>query len=926
MYNSFIRENLIFCFISFFGLSMFVGVSVAFAGGPVGPFLSAVRDASQVQKYHGAPVKNCVRIDLAGDSASPGLCALFPVVFSDMKLISDTQKRRYGNYGLPPEGWEFALRQGCYELVQTENPEKPRQPRVVSYQVAFPPFSEPLYKNLLRAANPGVYSDLKLDEEIGVFGVTCWGLKGKSISSLLRLPFQSESTAQVSSSRVILLNHVCEPPNYKPEKFQVSGVDIALGQGLSSRGMGQLVFDSLDDKHDYKKELMKSPPEYDQAVDIFFTREICSRSDSLTPMAQCIEVSFKFNKDTEFSVDLTSLTGSSATTKPVNYRLSVWPFMESSGYLTHSSFSEPGFRKHKGEVMVYLTPLSLQDGRLISLALEKEMIRALRTRWLLHGLDETAPVASALKNQISESLHESLLRMGRPLWENLALTNAFSALEGGNTLGDISKPARIRLNNNISDSLQKIMRPDRNGTFEIDLDDQYEPSYPFLMRTSTDGWYNRAVYESWKNWGPAGAANIKNKTVEAVITLLSKGFTRNTKVESYKGYGKDSSLLDYESASKAYFFESTSPADNAYSDYVSSHDGDKFQGKYGWDVLKSNFTDLEWIAQSVEPLDGGALIPEELFEHEDSKSMVPLFLPFWHARKATELVRLADMVRGRADDCPDKVVAVDGLPWSTNEADIFCYINDAPSIERIEAICNAIVSDPVGKSKSPAIPSTGYEYVTTFSSDPWIGSMPLVGDEHKVLEARSYYQHVARKSVSEAIQKLKEESNVNSVGIVKSVNYGYINKMGRFVTDWDSGSFEDLNTFLPDTVDNSADTSASITPTVCRLIDTINDFIDKTRYLQEPYNVNKNSWKAKNELYDKLKREVFIKPSLVPQALWKRYLQFDDDTCQNGYKSFKSFIRRFTLAACGLSSNNRAPRKVTFIKEVSENSFAEVRP
>jgi hypothetical protein len=903
-----------------FFLLLLLTTSISFAAGGTGPFAPIQNAASPVKKYMSAPIKSCVRIDMAGDAASEGLSAVFPVAFTDMKIVSETQKKRYSNFGLPPEGYDFVLKQGYWQLVNKAGV------RAISYQLAFPPFSVPIFKSILRAANSGTYSDLNLDKELGVFGVTGWGIKGNDVSSLLRLPFKTSPGGQISSEKAILFMDECVPPDYDPEKFMISGADIAMAQGYSGRNMWNLVYKWLEDKRDYQKELMQDPPAYEKAVDILFKREISDRADMSTIVATCLDSTLRFSKDLKCELKLKSVTGSTSTTTPVKYRLSCWPFMEPSGYLTYSSLSEPGFGAHKGETMVYLTPLSLQSERLAALALKREMVRAVRTRWLLHGLDDSDPLDASLKSKIGSSLHESLLRISRPLWDNIAVNNAHMALnEGIDTRGDIPAAARIRINNNISETLQKVMRPDRNDTSEIPLDDHYGPAYPFPMRAQVDGWYSRAVYSSWQNWGDV----VKTKTVDAVVELISNGFTRNTRDPLYEGYGRENVLLDFETASKSYFFgeargpQSTSVSETAYTSYVMNGATDnKFQGKYGWDVLQSQFTDLEWLAQSIDPLDSGTTISEPLLENEANQQLMPLLLPFWHAREAKPMIRLANIVRGAAFGCPDKVVAVDGLPWTTNEPDIFCYVNDTDSIDKVNAICNAIISDPVGKSNSPAIPSTTYDYVTTYPYDLWSQSFTTHTSAGYVFEARRYFQHVAKKSMTDAIAKLRETAYKNSVGIVKSVNYGYQNKMGKFQTDWDSGSYEDLSVPLPKSVRDMSETSSAVIPTLCRLFGTINTFIDKTRYIQSDNDGNEKSWKAKNELFDKLKRDVLIKPSLVPQVLWQRYLYYNTGTCENGYNSFKSFSRRFVLAAHGLSAKGRASRKIHFMKPTSGGSNA----
>lgn len=183
------------------------------------------------------------------------------------------------------------------------------------------------------------------------------------------------------------------------------------------------------------------------------------------------------------------------------------------------------------------------------------------------------------------------------------------------------------------------------------------------------------------------------------------------------------------------------------------------------------------------------------------------------------------------------------------------------------------------------------------------------------IEARRYYQHVAKKSIADAILRLKDETLTNSVGVVKAAKFGYLLKLTRFQTDWDSGPYNDSSGPLPTSVVNASSTTNTVIPTLCRIFGTINDFIDKVRYIQLPDDANPKGVAEKNELAKALKRDVMIQPSLVPQTLWQRYLQKFE-----GYESFKPFIRRFTLLAKGLSANQRSVRKIVFYKAGSTSS------
>jgi hypothetical protein len=157
--------------------------------------------------------------------------------------------------------------------------------------------------------------------------------------------------------------------------------------------------------------------------------------------------------------------------------------------------------------------------------------------------------------------------------------------------------------------------------------------------------------------------------------------------------------------------------------------------------------------------------------------------------------------------------------------------------------------------------------------------------------------------------------------VLKVNMYGFNQKIGKYVTDWDSGKWSTSSSAVPTAVADTSTTSNSICPVLCRLFGTMNTFIDKTRYRQRPNDANSKSWKEKNAFFLRLKRDIVLKPSQVPRALWERYLRKS-----KGYESFKSFIRRFELSAQGLSAKNRVKRTITFFKAGSGTTLTRIQP
>jgi len=662
------------------------------------------RTASKIDKPMGPVLSRFVRVDLAGDATASGYSAAVPVGFLPLRLVEQSQVSNVEQYfSLPPEGFSFQNPRGLFELVADDSgiPAK-------THALTISGAALPYLKALLRAANPTVCSKLDIDRRLGIVGVAGWGLTGDDISSALRLPFKTAPAARLNTSFSILFVTPYESPD--TGSFNVLHAEATMVGFMNKLGLGEAVFPEYVDEYiadPYKESLSDGDPKYIEAIDKMYD-DVLKRdgNPSLVPKLQCGTA-----PPIEFDLRTKTTSVSDDASRP--FRLTYWQRAETSGFQTLSSFSQPQANANKGEVWVFLTPLSIPDVGLVSLALCREMVRALRTHWLF---TDDFPDTTLLPAFCRIAFRESLKRATLPLWEYLALTNTLERMKG---MDKYTKTPPIafgpggRLPTSLhSEVVPMLMNPPAKRTGEVSIDDCHNGSYLFLHDDFVDNLYASVVFRSWRNWkrwqdsapdSDLSKRTISRSVIDGVIDLVAAGYTR------YNGH-RPNTVLPCETQ-----------ALRSVHGYLTTTSTDPYVPREA-ELELLDHTDLEWLATNIRPPYEGSDAFLTDFQATGLCRMTALVYPLLPLRGTVVGERLVHFVRGRTDGSVVQkgVSAIRGLPWHPKAEEPSVMVVDDASLDRLHSVCNQLASTCRSK-----LTTAGRDAATTKVTDRSPGTVAL---------------------------------------------------------------------------------------------------------------------------------------------------------------------------------------------------------
>jgi len=792
-----------------------------------------------VKKPDGPELKSFVRIEMGGSPCSPGFSAAVPVDCGPVLIVHENQKTRYESVYLPKAFFDACeLKQRGSRWVAVA---KGSQVPVHLFESTFPAGHRMMLKGILRGANPSAYNELNLDGRLEVLGIAAWGPKGQDLSDVLRIPIRTSATSTISRGYEVICNVPFASPD--PGKFNILNGDMPILQRMDSFGLG-------GDADGYRKPMCGSDPNFAKGLHAMADGEIGDYKACQVTMRFCgARLGFqglkpKFRIPQEVHHDFGDQVKGPRWKGRSTFRLGFWGKSDSGGFSTVSSFSVPSTKTATdADITLYLTPMTIFNHELTCLALRREMVRSLRTLWLIKGsnLPRLIPAVYAA------DLHEALLRSTVPMWELFANDNALRGLEGVDAYRGTPQSIKDSYSDAYIKAREYLVRPPSGKTGDLDLADCYKDAYPAILDEPCDHRYASAVYASWQDWDMPKPA----KAIDTLVAAMTCGYSRAT------------SSMDTTTATNEYFGTTSAAALTA---------------TYGISPqrFRCTFTDFEWVAQATMPTTStGAAIPTT------GTTMAQFIYPFHHLADNDEGKRLVSLIRGETTTSgntpipPDGVVAVDWGGWSAKPGTPnrvspreYALLGFDKLVADIERVCTSYVGDYTPSSSSK------YTYVTTWANDSDAGagtntttrmaSRLATGIETQVAEAQACFCQLAMRRVGDEKKRLTASLAKPVVSRLRIIPDTANSKLTMLV--------EDRCSFRP----TGATTVTSPGAVLVALTRYMHDFVDRVKYKQAPSVQATNSVKDKNVFLSKLAKEVFVKADAVPASLLKRYLADKD--------------------------------------------------
>jgi hypothetical protein len=871
-----------------------------------------------------------VRIDMACPATSEGISAAFPLVEMPLNILNEERLNWYRDNVLSDDfnnAYEFRSQSGrwvCY-------PNGGFDP-VRLRETIFPPALSSFYKSIIQQSNTGVYSDLGLKESLDCLGISGKGLSGTDLTKMLNIPFRTSKNATL-----------------KKDYEDIEGMTF----DVKDKAKFDVMFSNPDD--DMNDNLVadhftafSAPANKTFTADFIFGGNIDSSAAS-TPtslVANALNIikrsvdmklyatgpvglSYATKKTTSVETVLftTSTTVSNKRTSRTSgaqgfvtstshqIQLQGWPYSGSRGWCDLSSFSEIGDLTSgengsvtsapvgaKPATMIFLTPLSALDEGLASLAIRKELIRALRTRWIF-----TEKPASTFVDPIHHpNLMSGLLRTTPALWDYLAQNNAMEALKGVNAYQSVGPIPRARLTRDYGTIIGHLMRPSSLSPSMVKLPDFNRGSYFFPFDRKADNYYATAVFTAWKELWDTKVLGKLLGTLDRVLktSILGKVEKSKAKIVSkaiasaiFAGYNEDTK---FKTGAPSPLFERHKAS---LLDLYKPDTAQAVQSKYGinFESIKSPFTDLEWIANCIEPAPSstGGGVPSTVVTGAltllpsadlDKCGLSPLIYPFSPLRNSEEGKRILTFVRGLPaqgmNGATEGITSMEGLPFTSAPSNTFVLDVDPEAAKKLEAFCSAFFSNNY-TSLPKGVSSTS---VTTWTVAEATKATSSTTD---AVKRQGYFR----------LQQEYEKAATGIIGRIKLHNWTGTPETALLVQKNMGTAIKPLYVFEQAPLANggipAGDSPASL---FCSLFTPVNKFID-FRYSGTGgkfLDLLKNS---KKKFFTTLKKDLTHEPMGCPEYFFNKYLAGDlikDDGANSVRWDVDTFVRRTKELATSL--------------------------
>lgn len=791
--------------------------------------------AHALERPDGPVLGRYVRVDMECPAVAPGIAAAMPVEVRPLRIVAESKLPRYARYGLPPTGFAFKNPRGLYELYRGDEaiPAK-------TLEMTFPPAFSAYFRSVIRGSNPVAYGDLDLDAHLDVLGVAGWGATGQDLSSVLPLPFTNAPGGDISRSLSVLFIEGYKSPN--EGRFTVWNHEAPFETTMDEMGLGPQALAFYADRRGqvgnrYLTELWKKNPDYGLVVDAMYSENFKSGDNSTFDVSLC------FSKTTTSVVNYRTFSASPRTSPiPADaIVLDYWPNAEKTGWCELSSFSEPGKGPRAGRTVLYLTPLTVFDKNLASMAIRHEMPRALRNQWLLHGCPSTNLVAT----KHAGAFREALLRMTVPLVEYLASSNALEGYIGADAYASVAGLPRGRYTNNLADIVGRLLRPSLGRSADMGLPDCNVGSYFHPLDEHCDHRYGRAVYQAWVSLAETSQA----KLVDNLLDALASGYARSTRT------------MDLEPAVLAWLGVDRSGVTSFAAGGVDL-----------LDRLKSRYNDLEWVAQAILPKDStnpavpGALLTTA--EVQDCQ-LTPLIYPFRKLHTMPEGTRLVSLVRDTG------VASINGLPWTTNPADTYVALGDLIQVNDFDSLCSNLWSSFVVDQKLTSTWATARTTWNESRANAVISSTTPAAEDLKA--AYFYHQRTAYEALGEIRARMRNVAPAYRLGIVKIATSDG-GKTRTLVPLGSSGP-------SPGTTETITDLFVQVPP----LVDKFANYAKVGTKGQQPF--DSVCMKVKDKFWKDLTSRVLVPPTGFPRRMFELFVQGSRMSSTASYTAVEALAR-----------------------------------
>jgi hypothetical protein len=709
---------------------------------------------------------------------APGIAAAFPLEERPLNILTDDRLDWYKKNVFTEDflnEYEFRSEAGrwvCYPIGS-------RQP-VRLKELIFPPYVTSLYKNAIRQANTSVYGQLDLQDKLDCFAVSGKVSRGRDLSSVFNLPFKSSGGGKLTNEWVDLdrmdLRLTSEDDEGTRSPFIMTVHDgsthindLLVGKTLSDGYFGHFTGTSnvtLQAKFIIGEGEVVTGDE--QAEDTKTVTTIDYRPSFMFPRSYSPEAIAPWFKE--------------ASTED-KFEMRVWPFMPMKGWCDVSSFSEVGKLADgvsgKPATLIYLTPLAAGTEWFACLAMKKELMRALRTRWLFTEKPRfLAPMHHA-------NLANALIRATPLLWEYLAYGGVFKMLGGVNSADPVGDIVKDRLTTEDGTIYTHLVKPPKRAPSSVILSDYHREGYYFPFDRPCDNNYGTAVYRAWNTLYKDNKVGLKRLRGNL---NLSKSDKKKIKVvvdsiidAIFAGYTEDSSSDEVLTSHKRLILQ-----------MFPNETEQSIQTKYGVTLssLKSKYTDLEWIANSIEPYEGDetSAVPSTVLtgtktlassEIIDKCSLSPLIYPFAPLRNTPQGKKLLALVKGTAaeensstglkTDTADGIREIQGLSFQNCPKDVLVIDVDKSTAVKLKEICGKFFNHNYTELEKGTSPSD----VTTWTDLTAAEAMNSGKESQKKL-AFYWMQTKFQKSADDILKRIEnhEDMGTNEIALVKKATSG----------------------------------------------------------------------------------------------------------------------------------------------------------
>jgi len=881
-------------------LNIYRGINtvIALISGLVLTFLFVQTATARTNRPRSMKMSNFVRVDMACPPTATGISAAFPLIEMPLNILNEERLLWYEDNVFNDDfmnAYEFRSIAGRYVCYPTGGLNPVRLKETV-----FPPAMGTFYKSIIQQSNTGVFSDLELRESLDCLGISGKGLVGTDLTKMLNLPFKSSRQSTLKKDYEDIEGMTFNVQDKAKFDVMFSDPDADINDDLMAgyfetfMNPGNIALKAnfvFGKTIDGSASAMATPFNRSAASNLKVTTTSIDMQPFCTGPVEMSYATTSTRRTTRSAVRVRRTTGAQGFETSTTHKIQIqgWPYAGSKGWCELSSFSEIGELPSSGTgthssspgpitsgtagpkpaTMIFLTPLSAIDEGLASLAVRKEMIRALRTRWIF----TEKPSPTFVTPVHSSNVTRALLRSTPALWDYLAHNNSMEALKQVNGYESVGPVPRARMFRDYSTVVGHLMSPSSLNPSMVKLPDYNEGSYFFPYDRKADNYYATAVYKSWKNLFnneilskllvPALRTKLENKKINtvtrAISTAIFAGYCEDTK---FKAGGPGSILFENH---KNQLLELYKPDTEV-----------KIRQKYGIDFmsLKGKFTDLEWIANCIEPYPpstGGGVpstiltgTPTLLASAElDRCGLAPILYPFSPMRNSQQGKRLLQFVKGAAattigtSTIPATlgISSMAGLPFTSAAPKTYVIDVDPSSAKKLKEFCEAFFNNnmtslPTGVSSTSVTTWTDVEATAAINSTT--ESIKLLG-HYK-------FQLIFKEACNLITTRIMEHHNMgdNEIALVVERNTGT-----RFRPVYTLEPAPSASGGIPGT-----DSPASL---FCSIFPPANNFLEH-QFSGRSGNSPNLLKKRKKKFFTALKKSLLHEPKTSPQRYFDKYL------------------------------------------------------